>query len=198
MPIALVSMPDDALGRRLRELREASTAPEPDPASVQEAGLPALPARQKLGELLVRKGFVREDELESALAEQRTTGRPLGQILLAAGAVTPQNLARTLTEQHGFDSSAASLRVRLAPSETGESYLLIEAGDPEPLYAADSFLDAADRAFELIEQGEERELAIVRDCDGDRDCVWSYRPGETDSAELVRHGAEDHPRLEEQ
>ena len=195
MPIALVSMPDDALGRRLRELREASTAPEPDSASVQEAG---PPARQKLGELLVRKGFVREDELESALAEQRATGRPLGQILLAAGAVTPQNLARTLTEQNGFDSSAASLRVRLAPTETGESYLLIEAGDPEPLYAADSFLDAADRAFELIEQGEDRSLAIVRELDGERDCVWSYRPGETDSAERVRHGAEDHPRLEEQ
>ncbi len=104
MPIALVSMPDDALGRRLRELREASTAPEPDPASVQEAGPPTPPARQQLGELLVRKGLVREDELESALAEQRATGRPLGQILLAAGAVTPQNLARTVTEQHGVDS----------------------------------------------------------------------------------------------
>ncbi len=87
MPIALVSMPDDALGRRLRELREASTAPEPEPASVQEA---EPPARQQLGELLVRKGLVREDEVEAALAEQRATGRPLGQILLAAGAVTPR------------------------------------------------------------------------------------------------------------
>jgi hypothetical protein len=197
MPMTVASMPDDALGRRLRELREASTAPEPEPALVAEAAPLAPPPRQRLGELLVRKGLVSEDALEAALAEQRATGRPLGQILLAAGAVTEQNLARTLTEQNGFDSSA-SLRVRLAPGESGETYLLIEAGDPEPLYVADSFLDAADRAFEMIDRGEQRELAIVRDREGDRDCLWSYRPGETDSAQLVGHGAEDHPRLEEQ
>jgi hypothetical protein len=193
----VVSMPDDALGRRLRELREASIAPELEPSPVDETGTLHTPSRPQLGELLVRKGLVSKDALEAALAEQRTNGRPLGQILLAAGAVTEQDLARTLTRQHGFDSSA-SLRVRLAPEESGESYLLIEAGDPEPIDVASSFLDAADTAFELIEQDEQRELAIVRDRDGERECLWSYRPGDEDSAELVGHGAEDHARLEEQ
>ena len=189
-------MQDNALGRRLRELREATPAPEPVPAPTEEAESP-LPPRRQLGELLVDKGLVSEEALERALEEQRASGRPLGQILLASGAVSPQNLARTVTEQHGFDSSAASLRTRIADG-SGETFLLIEAGDPEPLSVADSFLDAADTAFELIEEGEERTLAIVRERDGERDCLWSYRPGETDSAELVGDARQDHPRFEEQ
>jgi hypothetical protein len=188
-------MQDNALGRRLRELREASIASELEPVAVEEAGPPLPPLRKPLGELLVSRGLVSEAALEAALAEQHSSGQPLGQILLASGAVTPQNLARAVTEQHGFDASG-SLRGRLAPDGAGESFLLIEAGDPEPLYAANSFLDAADAAFELIEQGEERQLAIVRDCDGERDCVWSYSPEPSD--ELIGHGAEDHPRFEEQ
>ena len=192
----LLPMQDNALGRRLRELREASFAPEPEPVAVEEAGPPAPPPRKPLGELLVGKGLLGEAALDHALAEQRATGRPLGQILLAAGAVTPQDLARTVTEQLGFDSVAGSLRVRLAPGDSAEEYLLIEAGDPEPLFVAETFLDAVDAAFELIEQGEERTLAIVRDQEGERDCVWSYSPEA--SAELIRDARENHARLEEQ
>ncbi len=188
-------MQDNALGRRLRELREASVVSEPEPVAVEEAEPPAPPPRKPLGELLVSRGLVSETALEAALAEQRSSGQPLGQILLASGAVTPQNLARVVTEQHGFDASG-SLRGRLAPESSGESFLLIEAGDPEPLFVAGSFLDAADAAFELIEQGEERRLAIVRDHEGERDCVWSYSP--EPSAELIGHAGQDHAWLEEQ
>jgi hypothetical protein len=192
---ALVSMQDNALGRRLRELREASIASEPESPAVEEAGSPLPPPRKPLGELLVSRGLVSETTLEAALAEQRSSGQPLGHILLASGAVTPQSLARAVTEQHGFDASG-SLRGRLASDGAGESFLLIEAGDPEPLFVAGSFLDAADAAFELIEQGEDGRLAIVRDSDGERECVWSYSP--EPSTELIGHGAEDHARFEEQ
>jgi hypothetical protein len=145
-----------------------------------------------LGRLLVEKGAISDAELEEALGRQRTDARPLGQILLGMGAVTRQELARTLTEQHGFDFSA-SLRRRLAADEPvdpapaeverqddvepprSERYLVREPGAPEPLHVADSFLDAADAAFELIEEQEPDRLEIVRSRGGELERLWSYR-----------------------
>ena len=106
----------------------------------------------------------------------------MGQILLDMGAVTPQNLARTLTEQTGFDFSG-SLRRRLA-SDAGpeapddvaaeERFLVREPDSGEPLHVAGSLLDAADAAFELIEEREPERLEIVRVRGGELEHVWSY------------------------
>jgi hypothetical protein len=201
-------MSDDALSRRLRQIREAEALPEPEPmpeAAPEEELEATAPRRRKpLGELLVGKGLISDEALEAALELQKVDGRPLGQILLAAGELTPQNLARTLTEQHGFDFSG-TLRERLSTGDTGqsdtgqsndghagpetpdmglddepghepsgESYLLFEAGVPGPLHTAASFLDAADVAFELIDDRDPEQLQIVRFRDGQREQLWSY------------------------
>ncbi|MDX6408597.1 MAG: hypothetical protein QOE13_1668 [Gaiellaceae bacterium] len=63
-----------------------------------------FPWRQ-LGELLVVEELLTEDELEQALAEQATTGRLLGQILVANGYLSAFSLARVLSEQHGVELS---------------------------------------------------------------------------------------------
>ena len=63
-----------------------------------------FPWRQ-LGELLVAEGLLTEDELEQALAEQATTGRLLGQILVANSYLSAFSLARVLSEQHGVELS---------------------------------------------------------------------------------------------
>jgi hypothetical protein len=195
-------MSDDALSRRLRQIREAEALPElepmPEAAPEEELEATAPPRRKPLGELLVGKGLISDEALEAALEQQKVDGRPLGQILLAAGELTPQNLARTLTEQHGFDFSG-TLRERLSTGDTGqsddghagpetpdmglggpghepsgESYLLFEAGVPGPLHTAASFLDAADVAFELIDDRDPEQLQIVRFRDGQREQLWSY------------------------
>jgi hypothetical protein len=196
-------MSDDALSRRLRQIREAEALPElepmPEAASEEELEATAPPRRKPLGELLVGKGLISDEALEAALEQQKVDGRPLGQILLAAGELTPQNLARTLTEQHGFDFSG-TLRERLSTLDrgqsddghagpetsdmglddgpgyepSGESYLLFEAGVAGPLHTAASFLDAADVAFELIDDRDPEQLQIVRFRDGQREQLWSY------------------------
>jgi hypothetical protein len=177
-------MLDQPLSQRLREVREghaldAEPAPDAD-----------LPRRLPLGELLVEKGLISESDLGLALAHQRIDGRPLGQVLLGMGVVTEQELARTLTEQHGFDFSGA-LRRRLSgggehyepemeapePEEeapSGERYLVREPGVEDPLHVADSFLDAADAAFEVIEDRDPCALEIVRARDGSLEHLWSY------------------------
>jgi len=61
----------------------------------------AEPARLQLGELLVHKGVLTEAQLEIALAEQRQSGAPLGEILVRLGFSKGPTIANALAEQHG-------------------------------------------------------------------------------------------------
>lgn len=58
-----------------------------------------------LGELLVARGLLTADELDRALAEQARTGRRLGEILVARGFVSGLELSRALAEQLGIEMS---------------------------------------------------------------------------------------------
>jgi len=182
-------MLEQPLSNRLREIRETHAPPAPEPTPVEE-----LPRRVPLGQLLIEKGLLSESDLLLGLAHQRDDGRPLGQILLGMGVITEQDLARTLTEQHGFDFST-SLRRRLSPvaaprrdaeqeepfeeAPEPERYLVRDPDSHEPLHVAESFLDAADRAFELIDERDPDALEIVRARDGELEHLWSYRRGDT-------------------
>jgi general secretion pathway protein E len=55
-----------------------------------------------LGELLMAKGLIKEDQLAKALAEQRGNGSRLGAILVEMGALAEADLYRTLSEQLGL------------------------------------------------------------------------------------------------
>jgi len=55
----------------------------------------------RLGDLLVQNGLINDEQLQSALAEQRKTGRKLGASLIAMGLVTEQNLIQLLSEHLG-------------------------------------------------------------------------------------------------
>jgi hypothetical protein len=63
---------------------------------------------QPLGELLVAKGLVTQDELELALTEQEETGRLLGAILVERGYVSGPALAIALAEQYGVELKTES------------------------------------------------------------------------------------------
>ena len=59
-----------------------------------------------LGELLVTKGLVTEEELQRALNEQEETGQLLGTILVDRGFVSGPALAIALAEQYGVEVEA--------------------------------------------------------------------------------------------
>ncbi|WP_018111515.1 GspE/PulE family protein [Thermus igniterrae] len=56
-------------------------------------------SRPKLGELLLRLGYLTEDQLQAALEEQARTGDLLGQVLLRRGYVREEDLMRALADQ---------------------------------------------------------------------------------------------------
>lgn len=57
----------------------------------------------RLGDLLIEKGIITQEELEIALSVQRITGKILGRCLKELGFITPQELASILAVQHGLE-----------------------------------------------------------------------------------------------
>jgi hypothetical protein len=60
-----------------------------------------------LGELLLETGVLTPTELETALAEQRRTGRLVGEILVQSGYISAFTLGRALASQHGVQLQTA-------------------------------------------------------------------------------------------
>lgn len=56
----------------------------------------------RIGELLIKRGYLTAVQLECALAQQRLTGEFLGAILLKSGTVTDTQLLEVFSEQFGI------------------------------------------------------------------------------------------------
>lgn len=107
----------------------AASAPASPPADLFEI-LPREHPRQgapppRLGDLMVGKGYITEEQLAAGLVESRSTGERLGRVLVRNGWAYEQDLARALSEQWalpfvnialvGVDGAA----IQLLPPEVG-------------------------------------------------------------------------------
>jgi hypothetical protein len=85
-----------------------------------------------VGELLVETGVLTPTELETALGEQRRTGRLVGEILVESGYISAFTLGRALASQHGVDLQTAG-NVEPSPATTARSSLDTEPTAWRPL-----------------------------------------------------------------
>ena len=116
---------------------------------------PAVTKKAFLGDLLVERGLITEEQKESALETHRETGRRLGEILIDQKLIGDEDLARVLAEQAGF--SFFRLRkglvdpriVNIVPREKAELYevlplfrvhnrLTIAISDPNKIFVVDT------------------------------------------------------------
>jgi type IV pilus assembly protein PilB len=58
--------------------------------------------RKQLGELLIERGIIKQDQLEKALEMQRQKGGLIGEILVDMGFAKEEDIAQALTSQYGF------------------------------------------------------------------------------------------------
>jgi type IV pilus assembly protein PilB len=69
--------------------------------------LPALKANTqplwRIGDILIAKGFITQEQLRKALTESRATGGTLGSILTRVGIITDEQLGMCLAELHGLE-----------------------------------------------------------------------------------------------
>src|SRR5947208_1332143 len=60
--------------------------------------------RKKLGDLVVERGLVSAKELERALEHQKSSGKPLGEVLILLGIATEEQLRESLASQQGVET----------------------------------------------------------------------------------------------
>ncbi len=127
---------------------ERTAAPSPAPSQrTQVRGVP-------LGEALIRLGFVKPEDVEAALARQATDRRKLGEILMAGGKVSRDQIDRAMAlqmgmgvfnPQDGVDPSVAALidekvarRYQAVPVRfDADGMLVVAMVDPTNLHAVD-------------------------------------------------------------
>ncbi|MBI4354573.1 MAG: hypothetical protein HY595_04985 [Candidatus Omnitrophica bacterium] len=86
---------------------------------------------KKLGEVLLERGVITPQQLEEALAYQRTHGGLLGQVLTQLGFATEEEIALALTAQYGFpylpleNYELDDGMVRLIPERVARQYCVI-------------------------------------------------------------------------
>lgn len=88
----------DSWGKINRVVVQVASGRPPQPAATAPAADEAQ-QRPRLGDLLLRKGFISEQQLTSALCEARAKNILLGVALLQDGVIFEDELARTLAEQ---------------------------------------------------------------------------------------------------
>ncbi|HVM53267.1 MAG TPA: ATPase, T2SS/T4P/T4SS family [Acidimicrobiales bacterium] len=113
-----------------------------------------MAAKVPLGTVLLQRGFVTQEQIDEAIAEQARTSRPLGRVLVANGVITEAQLVGALAEQaglefvdlgdHQVDPTAASTitdalarRYQALPIAWEGSTLVVAMADPANVLAVD-------------------------------------------------------------
>ncbi len=137
----------------------------------------------RIGDLLVSKGVISEDQLKAALAEQKKRKLKLGRTLVELGFVTEDRLLVFLAEQlgiplvdlaqHPFDAETIQLlpetharRFRAIVLEDRGHELLVGMADPTDIFGADDIAAALKRPIQR---------AVVREADLLRLLDLAYR-----------------------
>ncbi len=86
---------------------------------------------KQLGELLIERGIITQNQLEKALAAQQERGGLIGEILVELEFVKEDEIAQTLTAQYGFPYLPLSNYdvnpdiANIVPGRVARQYLLI-------------------------------------------------------------------------
>ncbi|MFH1679763.1 MAG: GspE/PulE family protein [Candidatus Eisenbacteria bacterium] len=122
---------------------------------------------KKLGEQLVERGCITEDQLSLALKQQERTGGRLGEILIALGFTTEQEITSSLAAQAGVEQTDLShcdvsedvlallderfCRERtILPLSADESVLRLVMADTVDVLTVDEVSQATGRAVEVL------------------------------------------------
>lgn len=128
--------------------------------------------KKRLGDLLVEEEIISEEQLMSALAAQKVSGRKLGAVLIEIGALSEEQLLRFLAQQLNvpfLDISDWQLEERLA-SELSEVHarrlrvIILESGDEHVMLGMSDPADlAAIEQLSNLLAPKELEIVAVRE-----------------------------------
>jgi hypothetical protein len=119
-----------------------------------KAGEPSK--RPRLGELLVARGFITQEQLTLALNEARERNQLLGEVLLAKQFIIEDELARTLSEQLSVPYISV-MRVGVNPKATG----LMPADEGRRVAAIPVRIDGAEVQVAFADPTDREALEVV-------------------------------------
>ena len=139
----------------------------------------AFTKKIRLGDLLVEKGLITEDQLQFALGEQKKLGRKLGNTLIELGMIDENSLLNLLANQlripliditnYNYSDEAAkklpesiARRYRALVLEERERDYLVAMADPTDIYALDEIQGKLDKP---VSQAIVREAALLENFD---------------------------------
>jgi len=112
--------------------------------------------REKLGEILIRKGLINNGQLNEALTLQKEKRKRIGEMLVAMGAVSEEKVYAALAEQWGYEFIPADTLVAkntnalaivpeafakehvLIPLALTDASLIVAMADPDDIVAVDN------------------------------------------------------------
>ena len=86
---------------------------------------------KKLGELLIERGIVNQNQMDKALSIQKEKGGLIGEILVELDYVQEEDIAQALTAEYGFpylplgNYEISPEIIEIIPSRVAKQYLLI-------------------------------------------------------------------------
>ena len=128
---------------------------------------------RQLGRILVERELLTDSGLQRALLAQKRRGGTLGDILVERGYVSRQQIEEAIADANGHEH-ADPIPIQANVETREEHYEVIGPLVEEPLHVSDSFLDATDFAFDLIEREDPHAVEIVRVREDERESIWSY------------------------
>lgn len=165
--------------------------------------------RLRIGDALIASGAVSAEDLRRALAEQRTTGRRVGELLVEQGMITPGALVQALATvqgvpgcrlRHGLiDPALVKIlgqdeceRLRCIPMFRVRDTLTVAMADPRSLPAVDRLASLTDLKINPVLALESDILEFVRKYSGEHVDVDDFLTSLTESdVEVVEREAID-------
>ncbi len=136
------------------------------------------PERVRLGDLLVQQALITAQQLDEALAAQRSSGRKLGRVIIDNGWVTEEQIAQALGKQLRIPfvdlarrtvrpeiarmlPEVQARRLRALPLQESGGVVMVGMADPSDINAYDELSRLLKREFDLVVVAETPLLAAM-------------------------------------
>lgn len=120
----------------------------------------------RLGERLIEKGFINEDQLSVALHEKKLTGKMVGQVMVDLGFITEVQLSEVLAEAAGYEvfdvkntivdgealkllSKEQAAKMQVLPISLMDNELMLAMSDPHDVVVLDKLRSALPKGMTM-------------------------------------------------
>lgn len=124
-----------------------------------------------IGQELVRRGLLSQDNLDFALIEHERQGMKLGQILIKCGFISEDDLLQVLSDQLGLsvyrvnDAEIAPEIIRLVPDLMARKHKMIPVTEQDGALTVCMSEPFEQKEIEEIQQKLKKKLTVVMDSD---------------------------------